>query len=262
MIQFWTECCSIFKIFFLKYIYKEMPTKYRRRGGRKPFAKRRRRFVKRGKKTAPISSSFAMTRQPRGLFPNRFKRELVYQAHEWLDPSLVGNLAKVRYSCNGLFDVDITGAGHQPRGFDQMMAFYEHYTVIGSVIEVQFCPSVYSNSTAIALIARRETTLASNNDYTEYLEPGRSVWTTFPCNGGIDPKVLRMTWKPSFDTNSKNPLDEGSLAGSVSANPTKGSAWHICVGPADKSSDLAVITALIVIKYIVIFTDPKIIPVS
>jgi len=33
------------------------------------------------------------------------------------------------YALNGLYDPDVTGVGHQPYGYDQLMTFYDIYTV-------------------------------------------------------------------------------------------------------------------------------------
>lgn len=41
------------------------------------------------------------------------------------------------FAANGLYDPDITGAGHQPIGFDEWMAVYSHYTVIASKMTVR-----------------------------------------------------------------------------------------------------------------------------
>ena len=40
------------------------------------------------------------------------------------------------FSANGCFDPNVTGTGHQPMGFDQMMLFYEQYTVVRSKISI------------------------------------------------------------------------------------------------------------------------------
>jgi hypothetical protein len=52
-----------------------------------------------------------------------------------------GNAATYFFSANGMFDPDITGTGHQPMGFDQMMTFYEQATVVKSTCTVRFLPS-------------------------------------------------------------------------------------------------------------------------
>lgn len=50
----------------------------------------------------------------------------------------VGAVPTNFYSANGLFDPDFTGTGHQPMGFDQMMALYEQATVLRAHIKVTF----------------------------------------------------------------------------------------------------------------------------
>ncbi len=48
-----------------------------------------------------------------------------------------------RLTLNGLFDPDITGVGHQPYGFDQLMAIYGFYKVYAVKVELEwFNPSL------------------------------------------------------------------------------------------------------------------------
>ena len=48
-----------------------------------------------------------------------------------------------QFVANGAFDPNLTGVGHQPRGFDQFMAGYETFTVTGSKISVNFVYDAY-----------------------------------------------------------------------------------------------------------------------
>lgn len=49
---------------------------------------------------------------------------------------VAGGSASYIFSANGLFDPNVTGTGHQPRGFDQLMQLYDHYVVKNATCEV------------------------------------------------------------------------------------------------------------------------------
>jgi hypothetical protein len=70
------------------------------------------------------------------IVPDTFRTELTYSDLAALGPSTGENLGTQVWSCGGLYDPDITGSGHQPLGFDQWMAFYNHYVVLSCRIEV------------------------------------------------------------------------------------------------------------------------------
>nr|WAE42314.1 MAG: capsid protein [Cressdnaviricota sp.] len=45
------------------------------------------------------------------------------------------------FSCNGMYNPNITGTGHQPMFFDNQCAIYDHYHVIGSKIIYRIMPA-------------------------------------------------------------------------------------------------------------------------
>ncbi len=61
--------------------------------------------------------------------PQTLIRKLRYCDRLEIDPGASSALGEHFFSCVGLFDPDITGTGHQPMGFDQYMALYDHYQV-------------------------------------------------------------------------------------------------------------------------------------
>ncbi len=88
-------------------------------------------------KTQSYRSRNALARQPRVGFATRQLVKMRYFADVELDPG-AGAMAAHIFSANGLFDPDITGVGHQPYSFDQWMAVYDHYHVVGAKISVTF----------------------------------------------------------------------------------------------------------------------------
>ena len=68
-------------------------------------------------------------------FPKSKKVRLRYVQTFSLDAPGSG-IATRYFRANGMFDPDASVGGHQPLYFDQYMAGYDHYTVIGSKIKV------------------------------------------------------------------------------------------------------------------------------
>jgi len=86
----------------------------------------------------PAPKADALRRCP--LFPASVRKrgQLYYESALGLTAPTSGNAVTYFFSANGMFDPNITGTGHQPIGFDQMMLMYEQCTVINSAIQVTF----------------------------------------------------------------------------------------------------------------------------
>lgn len=86
----------------------------------------------------PAPRTEALRRCP--LFPASVRKrgQLYYEAGLGLTAPTSGNAVTYFFTANGMFDPNITGTGHQPIGFDQMMLMYEQCTVIKSSIQVTF----------------------------------------------------------------------------------------------------------------------------
>jgi len=88
-------------------------------------AKRRKTMRKRGVR---------LNRTSLGM-PRTFKTKLIYISEFVLDPTTTSVVQVFR--ANDLYDPDYTGAGHQPRGFDELCQFYQRFTVLGSKIQIK-----------------------------------------------------------------------------------------------------------------------------
>jgi hypothetical protein len=51
------------------------------------------------------------------------------------------------YSLNSVYDPDVTGAGRQPRAFDQWAAMYSKYRVLAATVEATFSPALSVGAT-------------------------------------------------------------------------------------------------------------------
>jgi hypothetical protein len=110
------------------------------------------------------TTAFADQRLYTPLFPNSTRRQLVYHEEELLVTSTSGIPNQYFFTANGLFDPNVTGTGHQPIGFDQMMLMYEQYTVLKSKITLHV---ICSNATAFgraALFLSPDTTVLTDSN--------------------------------------------------------------------------------------------------
>jgi len=100
------------------------------------------------RKTSRRSTSIRRTSVARrGAHPLKFPRwyadqapkklvKLKYVAQKYFSNDS-GTLGVLQFHANGMFDPDNAVGGHQPYGFDQMMAMYKYYTVVSSTCHVQ-----------------------------------------------------------------------------------------------------------------------------
>lgn len=88
-----------------------------------------------------LNNSWTTISRQAPLFPDSMRqRSLRYFDFAQTITVAVGVCATRFFSANGLFDPDITGIGHQPMGFDQMMLMYNQYYVMNSSIRITGLP--------------------------------------------------------------------------------------------------------------------------
>jgi len=194
--------------------------------------------------------------QVQTLMPLRrsFKTSLRYTDYVTFDAG--AGLASTRvYSVNSLFDPDVTGVGHQPRGFDQIIAMYNYYRVTSAKIFVDAVggPTATGQPCILTLSASRDAApySASIYDYTE--QPNV---TYEMMSGDASAKVkLSLSADPSKMIGSD--ADQLFLIGTSAASPNTQVYFHV----SQLSSDLSAenpgpISLIVTIVYDVEFTAP------
>jgi len=131
-------------------------------------------------------------------------------------------------SANGLYDPDITSTGHQPMSFDQLMLSFEHYVVTRAQITVNFRNqnSTYNLGCAISLNAGPTPT----TNYIQLVENGNLVRTRLqPLNATNSMEALVMPIDVAKFGAVDDLLDNPDYSGTIAANPTEQSYFHISV---------------------------------
>lgn len=166
-------------------------------------------------------------------------------------------VGKYLFSCNGLFDPDFTGGGHQPLYFDQLAAIYDHYTVLSSRIKVKLgftstvtipvISSVYiddDTSVTVDAIQASERTPHASGYFVPAVEP--SPWN-------------RLSWSAA-DTFGGDPQSQDSLQGNSSTNPAEQSFY--CIQGYDTSLASYTVVGYVELQYDTVWDEITTIAVS
>jgi hypothetical protein len=164
------------------------------------------------------------------------------------------------FSANGAYDPDITSTGHQPMGFDQMMLWYEHYTVMKSKITVNFTNQSSSVGVNVVIAVRPSTT--ATTDPTTVMENGALVNEKLAMSPQINSiKQLVMATNPGKATGVDDVLDNENLRGDLSNNPTEQTHYHLQSWNVETSATVTV-WCEVYIEYWIVFTEPRILSSS
>lgn len=202
---------------------------------RKKYAKRKPR-----RKRAPRKKSYRTQYTPvqRGVFSPRQLVTFKYRAQASLNAGIVAG-AYHTFALTGLYDPDITGAGHQPLGFDEWMSFYNHYTVVGAVIKATFATTTGSGSLGLAnagiTIAAGTIPVSTNPDSM----PEQDNTTYRTLTNSAAKAVTTVTRKVSIKKflGVRDLIDEDNHAGTAAANPTENVYALVWVTPFNSAYD-------------------------
>lgn len=158
------------------------------------------------------------------------------------------------FAANGLYDPDISGVGHQVNGFDQYMALYNEYLVLGSTITIWLRNTDTANPIMWGIFL--EDLATTDLDWRKYVETGNGVYTIADFNGtgGSVKKLTHQCDVSKFS--SQSIMEEDGFTGTASANPDDTHFYHIVAVPFDNGSDVPSLQGRVEIKYDVMFRDP------
>lgn len=215
-------------------------TSTRKKGrGRRGVARRR------GHKTGTVS----ITRGGTG-FPNK-----IVMKHKYVE--LVGlsitSGAKGTYtfSCNNMWDPNVSSIGHQPLYRDQLAAIYNHYTVIGARIKVSFTNASSTYTTPVYCTVYVDDDNAVTNAALVGSIEQKGARVKYLSNSG-EPAVLISKWSAKR-TFGGSVLSNNQLTASVGSSPTEQSYFILGVQPNDSST--ITINALVELEYITVWSE-------
>lgn len=157
------------------------------------------------------------------------------------------------YVCNGLYDPYYPVGGHQPYGFDQYMAIYNHYSVIKSNIRVIFQQQNDSqNFPGVVGINYDDDASDSSTATTRIEKTGRKNYGVVGINKSQVVLYDKWSVKQKFGANS-NDLDKN--IGNSGANPSEICTWFLWY--QNNGATTGYVQMVVDIEYDVEFTELK-----
>ena len=158
----------------------------------------------------------------------------------------------VRFNCNGLYDPDSTGVGHQPMGFDQYMAFYSKYVVHGCKIEVS-ANSMIPTQRAFYSLRAVPSGAGFLTNIESIIEAPNSVYGYIGPSEGPSGR-LKLSSYMNISKYFSEPLIESKYEGTASQNPLQLALWDLTA--VDINGTGVEINALIEITYYCTLKEP------
>lgn len=223
---------------------------------RKPRVKtRRRRPVKYQKKK---SSKMTLIKNPsNGGFPTSCFTQLKIEQAGVLNPGVAGINAIEVFRANGLYDPYVTGAGNQPRGFDQWMTIYDHWYVKRSKIIVELHNGDSTNEMVVGVAIRDDTTTEVTTN--EYAEQNAITKMLGRVGSSHNHAVITRYFNYAKQNFQKYVCEQNR--GTISADPQEQGFFHVFAGsPWGQDAANAYYTVKII--YDVLFTELKDVPPS
>ena len=179
-------------------------------------------------RTATVSTAAALTRSHKIL---NTKQNVTLRYGERVSFSgIAGSSASYVFSANGLYDPNITGTGHQPRGFDQLMSLYDHYLVKTATIEV-WAQNNIANPCLLSILVK-DTNAAIPTDI-DVLEDTYATHRMMTPNDDSQYGYARFTVDIGKFLGGK---DVSEMKGNIATNPTEGVFFFVQVTPVDAAS--------------------------
>jgi len=194
------------------------------------------------------------------LYPPRFRKRLVYSEVALSLSSTAGSSNSYFFSCNGLFDPNTTGTGHQPMGFDQLMLSYEQYTVVSSKVSFECLNASAANIFQVVGVYL-------SPDTTSIVVPSRFIENGLIVFKMLDPIGLAKSFCslsldcniPTYfglNRNKRALVGDANLFGTVAANPSEQAYFGlVCYDPTLVNATSVDFT--VILEYDVIFWEPR-----
>lgn len=197
--------------------------------------------------------SIKSTNNP-SIFPPKLRQTLVYsETFQVTTGALIGIPTYNQWRLNGLNDPRVAVGGHQPTGFDQLMAMYVKYTVLGAKITCTFTAAdavYYSGDCGINITDPTATVGPNTYDLIE------NQYSTYGCwSQSANPPKLTIGLDCAKYFGIKDMTDEADCQGTQGTDPSR--QVYATVWTSTHKGVAQVVNFTIKIEYDTMFVEPR-----
>jgi len=162
------------------------------------------------------------------------------------------------WSCNGLWDPNVTGTGTQPLYFDQLSAIYNHYTVVSSFCEFQLSGATTTHNQLFQVAYIDDDTSGAAGSASCLSRPGAVGGV---CDSSVqNMPPLRLGWSAAKTFNNTQPWTDPELQGNAASNPAEQS--YFVYNLSDASAQTTTYSLLVKMTFNVVWDELKTISTS
>lgn len=180
---------------------------------------------------------------------------LRYSEQFSINPGTAGAPGYYSFRSNSCFDTNLTGTGHQPRGYDQLAALYQYCSVRECQVELFFITSDGAPVIVSISADANPDTFTNAPNQLKMMESRTAVFGQCGgISGGKTPGKLTMRIKPWQLAGTT--LKETDYKHGVSTNPVISQFLNIRACPHDVS-DVGPVNCQIRLTFQVVFSEPQ-----
>lgn len=189
---------------------------------------------------------------PLGIMPTNSKVVKLVYKDDWTLNAVTADIAYQAYfSACSLYDPDRTGVGHQPKNFDQMAQYYQHYTVLGAKLSIR---GINAGGTDVPMMvfAIKTDSIAPSNlaSKNQLLEAAGSKYMYLGKDGKDSHLTSTYSKKKTW---GKSATDK--LTATTTASPADEIFWQVSAINTKSGQIPDVVPIIVTIEYIALFTE-------
>jgi len=219
---------------------------------------KRKNFKRKPKKSAVRATPSPFVNRNMVRLGNGFPKNITV-THKYSDiitlVSTAGGISTYLFSCNGLYDPDITSTGHQPLWFDQIGGTYQRYCVIASKATFKFMPDDSSDIVPMTCLVmlNDDVNLVTTNPIANAEQTGSSL--RFLQMDASSSLVIKKGFS-ARKTFGADPVAIDRLSGTTTSNPSDQMFYQVIVQTTNQATTQSVIIHVL-IEYVAVWTELK-----